>query len=104
MPTSVLVNLRADVSVSPCYIKDTSGEWNEGAEPLLIKICIVAISAQAKRRGVDRGVHGSATQKRPCSTYFAWGAASQSAPLLVTFGVKSDRQRLWRLICNIKKG
>ena len=30
--------------------------------------------------------------KRRCCTYSAWGAASQSAPLLVTFGVKSDMQ------------
>ena len=32
--------------------------------------------------------------RRQCGTYSAWGAASQSAPVLVTFAVKSHTQRV----------
>jgi len=46
---------------------------------------------------VRADLHAKAPQgARLYGTYFEWGAASQSAPLLVTFDVKSDIQSIKR--------
>ena len=79
------------------FAKDISG-GGTGAGAHLYKICIVALFAHIKRRGVCGFAHESATQQRPCGAYSAWGAASQSARLLVTFGLKSDMRSIIMLV------
>ena len=79
------------------FAKDISGGGTGAGAPLYL-ICIVAMFAHIKRRGVCGPAHESATQSRPCGTYSAWGAASQSARLLVTFGHKSDMRSIIMLV------
>ena len=60
----------------------------------LYKICTVAQFVQIWRRGADGLVCLSATHKATMRYIFRMGPLRASAALLVTFGAKSDMQRI----------
>ena len=76
-----------------CYAFDIS-RGETGVEPPYIKyvlsLCLHKYGGAVQTELSAKAPHS----KRQCGALFAWGAASQSAPLLVTFGVKSDMQRI----------
>ena len=65
-----------------------------GVEPPYIKY-VLSLHLRKCSGAVCADLHTEAPNiKRQCGALFAWGAASQSAPLLVTFGVKSDMRSI----------